>query len=86
MSFRERSESAAQNVYGALAAAPSDEQAKAVVGFIEKAIIEAVVEANQRCTKVAAKCCSADRDMAHKIADEIKRDETALIANLSAMR
>ena len=86
MSFRERSESAARGVYDTLAAAPSDEQAKAVVAIIEKAIIDAVVEANQRCTNVAMKCCSADRDIAHKIAEEIKREETALIANLSAMR
>jgi hypothetical protein len=30
--------------------------------------------------------CSADKDLAHKIADEIRRNEEALIANLSSVR
>ena len=52
----------------------------------EKAMVDALVEANQRCTQAAMQCCSADRDMAHKVAAEIERSHQALIANLSGMR
>ena len=86
MSFRTRSEEAAKVVLDALGATPDDEGRKAVVQAIETAIVDAVAEANQQCTQVAMKCCSADMDTAHKIASEIKRKHEALIANLSSLR
>ena len=86
MSFRTRSEEAAKAVLESLGASPDEAGRKAVVGAIEQAIIEAVAEANQQCTQVAMKCCSADKDMAHKIASEIERQHQALIANLSSLR
>ncbi len=86
MSFRSRSEAAAKAVFDSLGTTPDEEHQKRVVAAIEQAIVEAVAEANQRCTQVAMKCCSADKDMAHKIASEIKRDHQALVANLSSLR
>ena len=86
MTIRSRSEDAAGKVTDALSLSLSEEQTKELVMIIERAVIDAMVEANQRCTQVAKDCCSADRDMAHKIADEIERSHKALIANLSAMR
>lgn len=86
MTIRSRSEDAAGKVIGALSLTLSDEQNKELVMIIEHAVIDTMVEANQRCSDVAKDCCSADRDMAHKIADEIQRSHKALIANLSAMR
>ena len=71
MSFRSRSEAAAKAVFDSLGATPDEEKQKLVVGAIEKAIVDAVVEANQQCAQVAMQCCSADKDMAHKIANEI---------------
>ena len=86
MSFRSRSEAAAKAVFETMGSTPDDEGQKAVVAAIERAIIEAVAEANQQCTQVAMKCCSADKDMAHKIASEIERNHQSLIANLSSLR
>jgi hypothetical protein len=86
MSFRERSETTAQAVLGVLAASPTEDQNGKVVAIIEQALVDAVAEANRRCTQVAQNCCSADRDLAHKIAGEIERAHQALIANLSSLR
>ena len=86
MTIRAVSEKAARAILGKLQVSPSEAQVKDVVSLIEEAMIDALVEANQRCTKAAQKCCSADRDMAHKVAAEIERSHQALIANLSGMR
>lgn len=86
MSFRTRSEEAAKAIFSALNVDPSDGQTKEIIAIVERAVVETAVEANQRCSDVARDCCSADRDLAHKIADEIGRAHQALITNLSAMR
>ena len=86
MTIRAVSEDAAQAILGTLEVSPTEAKTKEVVAVIEKAMVDALVEANQRCTKAAHKCCSADLDMAHKVAAEIERSHKALIANLSGMR
>ncbi len=86
MSFREQADKAAQAAAEALGATPTPEQAKAAAEVIERAIVESYRDAASRCAKVASDCCSADRDLAHKVADQIKRANTALIANLSSLR
>lgn len=86
MTFRSKSEAAAKAVFTALEITPGDAQMAAVTKVIEQAVIETAVEVNQRCATVAKKCCSADQDLAHKIAKEIDQAHIALIANLSAMR
>jgi len=67
------------------AAMTADEEGK-VSTIIEKAIIEAVLATSARCRDVAVVCCGPEADMAHKIADEVKRAQIALIANLGGMR
>ncbi len=86
MQFRERAQAAAKNLYGILQTAPSAELEAQVVKVIEQTMIDTLLEEGERCAKVAMDCCSADRDLAHKVADEIRRANTALIANLSSMR
>ncbi|MDX1487903.1 MAG: hypothetical protein R3268_06870 [Acidiferrobacterales bacterium] len=86
MNFRERAEGTAKAVLGIVEVEASTEQKKLVAATIEKALINAVLEGADEDAKVAMKCCSADRDLAHKIADEIERKKAALIANLSSMR
>lgn len=86
MSMRQRSTRAAAGIGEVLGSAPSDDQVKAIVDLIEKEIIEAVLEESQRCVTVAHACCSADRDVAHKIQAEIERAHRALVANLSSLR
>ena len=86
MSFREQADKAVQTVAEAFGAAPTPEQAKAAADVIERAIIESYRDAAARCAEVASKCCAEDRDLAHKVADQIERANTALIANLSSLR
>ena len=86
MNIRQRAERAAGAIGDLLEASPDAAKAKAVVDAIEREIIEAVLAEAERCVKVAHTCCSPDLDKAHKIAEEIKRTHTALVANLSSLR
>lgn len=76
----------AQSIYEILQVTPSDDQSKKVADVLERLAIEVVLDERERATTVANICCSADQDMAHKIAQEIRRDNDVLIANLSALR
>ena len=86
MSITDRAETAANDIAEALGVTPSGDQAKDMNRIVQQAIIDAVLEERSRCTKAVDTVCSADRNLAHKIADEIRRDEGALIANLSSLR
>ncbi len=86
MTFRTQAEQTAQAVVDTLGAAPSAAQSKQIADLIERVIIDSYQDAAGRCAKVAREFCSADKDLAHKVADEIRRDNIALIANLSSMR
>ncbi len=86
MTFRERAENAAKAVFDVLEASPTDGQTKQVLDTLERAIIQAVIDEKQRFDRVAMDCCRADRELAHKLGEEIRRSEAALIANLSALR
>ncbi|MEK9754551.1 MAG: hypothetical protein VW338_15260 [Rhodospirillaceae bacterium] len=57
-----------------------------VTRTIEKALVGVAKETQVRCLDVVQVCCSADKDLAHKISDELVRKQAALIANLSSMR
>ena len=54
--------------------------------IVEKALLTVLREAREGCADVVNVCCSPDRDLAHKIADELRLKEKALIANLSSLR
>jgi hypothetical protein len=86
MSFAELAKDAAKEIVGVLEASPNEEQISRVKKAIERVVIEAVLEEQRRCAHAAIECCSADKDMAHKIGEEIRRSEVGLIANLSALR
>ncbi len=86
MSFADSAKDAAKEIVGVLEASPNEEQISRVTKAIERAVIEAVLEEQQRCAHTAIECCSADQDIANKIVKEIRRSEVSLIANLSALR
>ena len=86
MSFRKEADKTTSAVAKALGAAPTPEQAKAVAELIEQAIVESYQDAASRHAAVASECCAEDQDLAHKVADEIRRANIALIANLSSLR
>ncbi len=86
MEFRERAQKTAKNLFGILQATPSAERETQVIKVIEQTMIDTLLEESERCTKVAMECCSADKDLAHKISERIQQTQAALIANLSSMR
>lgn len=86
MDLKTRAQLAVDQACDALSATLSEEERKKVVAIIEGAMRDAVKAAAAESRKAASACCEADRDMAHKIAAEIERAQTALIANLQAMR
>ncbi len=64
----------------------STEKSADVSRIVEKALVETMKDTQARCIDVVSVCCSADRDLAHKISDELQRKQKALVANLSSMR
>ena len=86
MEIRERAERAAKAVYAILQVSPTDEQTKGVIDTLEQTIINAMLEQAERCTNTIMECCSPDLDLAHKMTEEIRRTNTALMTNLSSMR
>ncbi len=83
-SLRERAETAAKEVQDILGVS-EDSHPKEIADAIEHTITNALVEERNRCAEVALNFVD-DRDKANLVSDEIKRINTALIANLSSMR
>lgn len=86
MTLSETSQAAVRNIEDALSITLEEEQKGKVTKAIEKALIDAVLEISKSSSKAVTRCCSADRDMAHKLNDELERNKNALIANLSSFR
>jgi hypothetical protein len=86
MDLRERAEKAVQDVCATISVTLDEEQREGVANVIENALIDLMREAAKHHSVVIHDCCSADRDMAHKIADGIRQANDALIANLQGLR
>lgn len=86
MPIRSRAEKAAQEIFAALAAQPDPAVSEKVTAIIEGVMAETYQDGAERCKTAARDCCSEDKDLAHKIAAEIERQNIALIANLSSLR
>ena len=83
-SLRERAEATTKEVQDILGVS-ADSHSKEVADAIEHTIISALLEERNRCADVAFNFVD-DRDKAHLLSEEIKRINTALVANLSALR
>ncbi len=81
----DRADEAARNVFKAMGVSPTPDQSKQIIKIIEHAMIDAYRDSAESSVK-AAQHCSTDRTLRHKIAEEINRTNTGLIANLSSMR
>lgn len=84
-SLRDRADETADEIFHILGIS-EDDHPKEVADAIEQTIINALLEERHRCADVVLKCCPEDQDQAHKISEEIRRVNTALIANLGALR
>ncbi|MDH3714392.1 MAG: hypothetical protein OET44_11155 [Gammaproteobacteria bacterium] len=83
--INEHADKAAHDIADTLASL-SETQQQEVRKIVEQAIVASVRETVQECRDAATTCCATDSTMTKQIRDEIKRTETALIANLSALR
>lgn len=69
------------------AASPvSEEERAAIAKIVEKAVVDAAVGASQRCAHIIGSHFEHEEDKAHQLAERLKQEETALIANLMGMR
>ncbi len=86
MPLKESAEEVTNAVVDVLGTDVSPEHAAEIAKIVEAALLAAYRDCTERNTKVAAACCDQDMDQAHKIAEEMRRNTTALIANLSSLR
>ena len=86
MNISENAQSTARAVCALLGTKPDEAQSRELAKLIERSIISAVLSEAERYTHVVMACCSADRDMAHKLTSEIRASTDALVTNLSSMR
>ena len=84
--LREIAEEATRGIDEILTSPFSDEQSVTVRTIIERAVIKVLLEGQHRAVDASLNCPNADQDMAHKIADAIRRENDVLIANLSSLR
>ncbi len=84
-SLRERADAVTKEVQDILGVS-ADTHPKDIADALERTIINVSLEERRRCADVASKCLKEDRKKAQTIAEEINRTNTALVANLSAMR
>lgn len=64
----------------------SDSDITALSRIIEGALVDAVVHSTKSCSSAAVTACGPESDLAHKIAQEVKLAQNALIENLKSMR
>ena len=86
MNIRESAQETADALFKLLSVQPSSEHSGIAVKLVEQAIIEAYRESAKHCTKVASQSLGPDSDLAHKLADELRRANILLIANLSSLQ
>ena len=75
-----------EEIYAILGVRPSGAQGEKIARAIEQVIVKALNKSVERSTYAATEICAADHNMAHKVAEEIRIANVALIANLSALR
>ncbi|NNE24783.1 MAG: hypothetical protein HKN11_19465 [Rhizobiales bacterium] len=83
-SLRAIAEQATGGIDKVLGGSLDKDQRHQIEQIVEKAVIKGLLEGQHRAVDAALKCPEADQDMAHKIAAEIRRNNDALIANLSS--
>lgn len=86
MPLRARAEEATGSIVSALGIKVTPEQATEITKIVEAAMIDAYRDCTERNAEAALSVCEEDLDRAHKIAEEMRRANVALIANLTSLR
>jgi len=77
---------AATDASNAVGSTLTDTELEKVTAIIAKAMSMAVLEASSQHTTACVNCLSHEKDLAHKIQEEIELKKVALMANLSGFR
>jgi len=77
---------AATDASNAIGSSLTDTELEKVTTIIAKAMSMAVLEASSQHTTACVNCLSHEKDLAHKIQEEIELKKVALMANLSGLR
>jgi hypothetical protein len=64
----------------------SESETAAISEIIENTLVKAVGETSEHFSETAVICCGPEADLAHKIAEEMKLAQKAIIANLMGER
>jgi len=83
MPLKKRAEEASGEICETLGLSLNDEQTAELTAIVERALVDGVRIAGQRSSAAATAVCGPERDLAHKISDQIKRDQDALFTKLS---
>ncbi len=86
MTLKPIADKAVVQICNTVAAQMSDDERASVSRIVEQAVIDAAVSASKECAGVVKFHTGPEADLAHKIAEQLKLAETALIANLMGMR
>lgn len=86
MALQPIAELAVQRINETLSVTLSDEDRAKISRIVEQAVIDSAVSASQRCASVVGAHLEHEEDKAHQISERLKKEETALIANLMGMR
>jgi hypothetical protein len=77
---------AATDASNAIGSTLTDTELNKVTTIIAKAMSMAVLEASSQHTNACVNCLSHEKDLAHKIQEEMELKKVALMANLSGFR
>lgn len=86
MDLRDRAEAVVRDACAAVGGNLDDAKTRLVSDIIEQAPIDVMRESAKHHSHAAQEVCPADRDLAHKIAEEIRLKNVGLIANLKGLR
>ena len=86
MTLKTLADDAVSQIGETVSAKLSESEAEAISKVVEDTLIKAVNQTTKNCATAAVVCCGPEADLAHKIAEEVDRAQTALIANLLSMR
>ncbi len=86
MDFKERADISARAICEILQVDVNENTRRQVAEIVEGSMLDAVLEDGERYTKLVMHHCAADRDLAYKITEDIRRAQTALVTNLTSMR
>ena len=86
MTLQEISNQTAVKILALFKDQPSASKAKEIELIVDTAVFDAAVSMRQSCAKVVKFHAGAEADIAHKIDENLRRMENALIENLKAMR